>query len=311
MTRKQNSQSAPGSSRAGTSEGKPKRGVSLYSYSGELGSTMTMEDCMVEMYDMRAGGIEILAPAHIEGYPNPSAKWVKNWFALLDKYKLKPGEYCHWMDSRLHPGGDLDAKESVDYMILDMKLASRLGFKYARSKFGVIDETLTPVKNWREIAKRAIPYAQKYNVRLNPEIHYPTRLKSKMMDDYVEFIEKEKTYPWFGLHLDLGLFADKPTPEMIAMTIAMGETTAILNTPEDMVPFLRYVPNMHAKFVNMSDDFIETSTPYAEIIALLIKHKWNGYLFSEYEGENKDVPGYSSDQLRKQHVMLKRLLGES
>jgi hypothetical protein len=146
---------------------------------------------------------------------------------------------------------------------------------------------------------------------MNPEIHYPTRLSSKMMDDYVEFIEKEKTLPWFGLHLDFGLFANKPTPEMIAMTKAMGESTSILNMPEEMVPLLSYVPNMHAKFVNMSEDFVETTTPYDEIIAILIKHQWNGYLFSEYEGENKDVHGYSSDQLRKQHVMLKRLLGEA
>jgi len=319
MTRKQFLQTAAGiatvaavgSSCIGASKGKPKRGVSLYSYSGELGSTMTMEDCMVEMQDMGAEGIEILAPGHIEGYPEVGDEWVKNWFELLKKYNLKQGEYCHWMDSRLHPGRDLDAKETVQYMIMDMKIANRLGFKYGRSKFGVIDETLTPVKNWREIVKEALPYAQQYDFRINPEVHAPTRLKSKMMDDYVEFIEKEKTLPWFGLHLDFGLFVDKPTPGMMSMYKATGESSTVLNKPEDIVPFLPYVPNMHSKFVNMSENFVETTTPYDEIIAVLIKHKWGGYLLSEYEGENKDVPGYSSDQIRKQHVMLKRLLGEA
>jgi len=38
---------------------------------------------------------------------------------------------------------------------------------------------------------------------------------------------------------------------------------------------------------------------------------WDGYLFSEYEGKDKAVPGYASDQLRRQHVMLKRCLGEA
>ena len=80
--------------------------------------------------------------------------------------------------------------------------------------------------------------------------------------------------------------------------------------PEEIVPLLPYVYACHAKFVNMSDDLIETTTPYDEIIDILIKHNWDGYLLSEYEGPNKDVPGYSSDQLRKQHVMMKRLLGE-
>lgn len=104
MTRKQFLQTAAGVAAVAASNGKPRRGVSLYSYAGELGSTMTIEDCMVEMQDMGAEGIEILAPAHIDGYPNVREEWVKNWFALLEKYKLKQGEYCHWMDSRLHKG---------------------------------------------------------------------------------------------------------------------------------------------------------------------------------------------------------------
>ena len=64
----------------------------------------------------------------------------------------------------------------------------------------------------------------------------------------------------------------------------------MINKPEDIVPFLPYVPNMHTKFVNMSDDFVETTTPYAEIIAILIKHNWDGYLLSEYEGETRMFP---------------------
>jgi hypothetical protein len=325
MTRKQFLQAAAGvaavaavgSPGVGASKGKPKRGVSLYSYSDDLGSTMTMEDCMVEMLDMGAEGIEILAPGHVDGYPNPSAEWIKNWFALLEKYRIKPGEYCHWMDSRLHPGRELDAKETVDYMILDMKLANRLGFRYGRSKFGVIDNTLTPVKNWREIVKMALPYAQKYDFRINPEVHLPTKLKSQMMDDYVDFIDKEKTLPWFGLHLDLGLFQNKPREAETGLG-RPGETTSrksppftVVNTPEEIVPFLPYAPNMHSKFFNMSEDFVETTIPYDEIIPILIKHKWDGYLLSEYEGPHKEIPGYTSDQLRKQHVMLKRLLGEA
>ena len=64
---------AVGSSGArAASTGRPKRGVSIYSYAGELNVTMTLEDCMADMYGMDAEGIEILANGHIEGYPNPS-----------------------------------------------------------------------------------------------------------------------------------------------------------------------------------------------------------------------------------------------
>ena len=39
----------------------PKRGVSTYCYVGELNTTMTLEDCLLDMQDMGARGIEILA----------------------------------------------------------------------------------------------------------------------------------------------------------------------------------------------------------------------------------------------------------
>ncbi|MDF2672147.1 MAG: sugar phosphate isomerase/epimerase, partial [Clostridiales bacterium] len=50
--------------------------------------------------------------------------------------------------------------------------------------------------------------------------------------------------------------------------------------------------------------------PYEEIVNTLIKHNWNGYLLSEYEGPKARITGGASEQLRRQHVMLKRLLGE-
>ena len=38
-----------------------KRGVSIYSYSGEYGKTMDLEDCFQDIANMGATGIEILA----------------------------------------------------------------------------------------------------------------------------------------------------------------------------------------------------------------------------------------------------------
>jgi hypothetical protein len=61
---------------------KIKRGVSLYSYSGEFGATMTLEDCFMDMYDMGATGVEILANGHIHKYPQPTDEWLEEWFRL-------------------------------------------------------------------------------------------------------------------------------------------------------------------------------------------------------------------------------------
>ena len=40
------------------------------------------------------------------------------------------------------------------------------------------------------------------------------------------------------------------------------------------------------------------------------EHGWSGYLLSEFGGKGKNEPGGTASQIRKQHVMLKRLLGE-
>jgi len=285
-------------------DGKPKRGVSLYSYSGEFGVSMELEDCLADMYDMGAEGLEILANGHIENYPNPTDEWLENWFSLLNEYEIVPAEYGHWVDSRLHPGRELTTKESYDMLVRDIKLANTLGFTVMRTKLGVIDEVLTPVKNWQEFITMALPVAEEHNVKMCPEIHQPTALRSKMVDDYVEFIERTGTEN-FGLNIDFGVFQSGEGRMQIPGV--SNEPSA----PEDMIPLLPYVYACHAKFTDMTDDLIEPTHPYDRIIEVLSEHKWEGYLLSEYEGRDKEALGHSSDQLRRQHVMMKRYLGEA
>lgn len=283
--------------------GKPKRGISLYSYAGELYTSMTLEDCLADMSSMGAYGLEILANGHITNYPDPTDEWVENWYNLLNKYGIVPVEYGHWVDSRLHEGRELTTKESYNMLLRDIKLANKLGFTVMRTKLGVIDEILTPVKNWKEIIELALPVAADHNVVMCPEIHQPTALKSEIVDDYVEFIQKTGTKN-FGLNIDFGVFQAKEQMMKIpGVTIETSE-------PEDIIPLLPYIYACHAKFSNMTDDLIEDSHPYDEIIGVLMEHKWDGYLLSEYEGPNKDVLGYVPDQLRRQHLMMKRYLGE-
>lgn len=281
----------------------PKRGVSIYSYSGEYGVTMDLEDCFADMYDMGAHGLEILANGHITNYPDPTDEWLEKWFKLLDKYEIVPVEYGHWVDSRLYEGRELDTKESYEMLARDIKLAGRLGFTVMRTKLGVIDDLNTPVKNWREFIKMALPLAEENNVRMCPEIHLPTPLKSKMVDDYVEFIEKTGT-KYFGLNVDFGVFQT----EFQFRYPGMPEEGAC-SYPEDIVPLLKYVYCCHAKFNHMSDDFKETTIPYEKVISLMVENNWDGYLLSEYEGPHKDETGFVSSQLRKQHIMMKRILG--
>lgn len=290
-------------------KGKAKRGVSLYSYHGEYGVSMDLENMFMEMEDMGAYGLEILGNSHIEGYPNPSDQWYENWDRLIAKYHIEPVEYGHWVDSRRYPGRELTTEESVEMLIHDFKIANRLGFKVLRTKLGVIDHTLTPVKNWRDFISGALEAAQQYDVRMCPEIHSPTVLRSQMIDDYVEFIEKTGT-KHFGLNIDFSIF-QTGSNDLIGFGPEDFVGPPCQHSPvQELEALLPYVYCCHAKFMRMDENCNEVVIPYQEIVELLVKNNWGGYLLSEYEGAKSNVPGHTSTQIRRQHVMLKRLLGE-
>jgi len=312
----------PGATAAAAKPG-PKRGVSIYSYSSDLNVTCTLEDCFAEMSDLDTRGydlgLEVLTGV-VEDYPNPSDAWVKKWHDMCAKYRLRPVEFGHWIDSKLYneAGPWLSTRESYEQLVQDIKLGSKLGFTHGRTKLGVIDQpgmpefdTLTPVRNWREIIKMALPVAEKHNFRMLPEIHAPTLLRSKILDDYVDFIQKEKTTPWFGLNIDFGVFQN--------ITSARGRggqpggqpmKEGSYSRPEEIVPLLPFVHCCHAKFNEITDACECPNIPYAAIVEILKQHNWDGYLLSEYEGADRNAGGGFA-AVRKQHVMLKRLLGET
>ncbi len=282
----------------------PKRGVALYSYSAEFGMIKNLEDCFEDVCDMGAHGIEILANTHIENYPYPSDQWIDYWWRLCDKYEVIPVEYGNWIDSHVLGNRDLTTEESYEMLARDIRLAHRMGFKVMRTKMPVISNALEPVDNWRDIIRMALPLAQQLGIKMCPEIHTPTNLKSKMVKDFVDFIEETGT-KHFGLNIDLSVF------QTVFAEGAYKDPNYVANEPEDLIKLLPYIYCIHAKFIHMNDAFEETTIPYEAIINILKEHRWDGYLLSEYEGADKYAPGYEVGQtLRKHHIMMKNYIGE-
>ncbi|SKB99210.1 Sugar phosphate isomerase/epimerase [Lachnospiraceae bacterium] len=282
----------------------PKRGVALYSYSAEFGFEKTLEDCFEDLCDMGAHGIEILANTHIENYPYPTDEWVDKWFRLCDKYQVEPVEYGHWIDVRVLQDRNLTTEEAIERLEQDMRLAHRLGFHVLRTKMSVINDALDPVENWRDIIRGVLPLAEKLDLKLCPEIHIPTSLKSQMIKDYVDFIKETGTKN-FGLNIDFSVFRK---------TFREGEFVSpgfVPSEPEDLIPLIPYIYCCHAKFFEVNEDFEETMVPYKEILTILKDNGWDGYLLSEYEGNDKYDQGYEVGQvLRRHHIMMKRILGQ-
>lgn len=297
------------SSAAPAPESKIKLGVALYSYTGDYQVTMSLEDCIAEVADLGGEGIEILSETHIPGYPNPDSKWIDQWHNWMAKYKTKPTCYDCWIDSRLRKDRTLTVQESLDFLLMDMKLANRLGYKIMRPKLGVVTPDLMPDPVWRETIERALPQAEKLDVRIAPEIHAPTPLKSRIVDTYMDLITKTKT-KHFGFLIDFSVFQVRPRRDVPARRRAPGEIPEELaEDPKDLLPLLPYTFHYHAKFWEMTDEFREYSIPYEKVIPVLVEHGYDGYLSSEYEGTRE--LGRGADQVRRQHVMLRELLAKS
>ena len=85
----------------------------------------------------------------------------------------------------------------------------------------------------------------------------------------------------------------------------------IYNNPNSLIAFKNRIVHVHAKFYEMLNDYTEYSIPYAQIIDVLKRCEYDGYVSSEYEGNRhiQDIMEVDSvEQVRRHQEMLKRLL---
>jgi sugar phosphate isomerase/epimerase len=313
----------------------PKRGVSLFSYTMEFQYRKTFEDILEHVADLAAPdqgyqmGVEILH-GHVPDYPNPSTAWVDNWHKLVEKYNLFPAEFGTWTDSNRYFGRETTAKEELDALIIDIKLANLLGFDRIRSRYANASingvPSLQPGGGARfpwmtaamgnnaqagyggeprlkatmlEVIKAALPTAEKYNVRITEEFQWD--IKARQCAEMVEFIEKEKASPWYSINPDFAKFANLSYS---------GAPKKPVSEPKDLIPVLPYCGILHAKCGDIDENCEDKSTPFPEIIKILLDHSWDGYLITEYQGP-KMFEGQSVNQVRRMSVQLRRLLGEA
>ena len=296
-------------------KGHPQRGISVYSYEVLLGKTMTLEDCFLEMYDTGATCFELLT-SYIENYPNPTTKWVDNYWRLCEKYNLRPAELGHWCENHLHRGPALSDDEIVEQLKQDFRLANLLGFRSLRTKITCVNDLCDPEPGWQRYIEKALPWAEKYDVRMQNEVHGPTTLHTPhIRDEYLDFIRRTGTQH-FGFNIDFGTFQTKAAKGLEWMDMGFDDPTL----PEEIVEFLPYSWTCHPKFTNMTEDFEETTIPYREVIKQIVDHGWNGNLISEYEGpirftaeSSPESFGRAMDeipeQIRRHQIMMRNLLG--
>lgn len=76
---------------------------------------------------------------------------------------------------------------------------------------------------------------------------------------------------------------------------------------------LPYIKHFHGKIYEMTEDMVEYSIPYKEIIEYLDKKGYDGYISTEYEGNRFTLPGepmQEKEQIRRHQAMLKKYIDE-
>jgi sugar phosphate isomerase/epimerase len=287
-----------------------KYGVSLYSFTEDFGTVLTLEDACAHIADMGATGIEILGEAHVPGYPDPASAWIDHWHALLGKYRLEPTNYGSWIDTRLRLARNLTAVEAAADLTRDIRLAAQLGFGFVRPKIGVVSMDLRPDPIWEEAVERVLELAERSRIVICPEIHAPTPIRHPIVEDYLRFIERTGT-KYFGLLLDTGIFQDRPLPPWPGETEEMRRTflDGIRVDPADFMLIAKHVVFIQAKFHDIDNRLQDQHIPWEKVVPMLRKAGYSGYLSSEYEGSRE--PWRSLEQVRRQHALLRKLEREA
>ena len=340
----------PGAAKAEPAKSKIKRGVSFYSYQEEYyNHSMTLEDCFAEVASMGATGVQLIAEEMVPNYPDPPKEWVDQWFKLHEKYHTTPTSLDTFVDVYWGGRRNMSLQESVDTLVGQLKLAKLLGFYCMRPTTGPVPDA-APEMVERSLDAAAkydvriapeihspIPLKGKYidsyigliersktkhlglTLDMGVFVNRPVRVAvarqirdGVLREDLVRFI---RTLHDSGASLEQArseLETRNPNPAEVRLLNSFYSTVAEQNI-RDLPPVVPHIMNIHGKFYEMTEDLTEYSIPYDEVIPVLIAGGYDKSIDSEFEGQRsiQDVSETDScEQIRRQHVMLRRLLGE-
>lgn len=320
-----------------------KRGVSLYSFQEEVFlRQMTLEDCIKTCAAIGANGIEVVSEQSFDEWPNLSDATYDRWHEMMAENGTVP--VCHdlMLDTKLRKGQLMSIDDQVQSIVRDLKHARRLGCPFTRVLVFVSPDVLEKAIPYAE------QYDVKMLLEVHAPLHFDHPWINRHMDmmersgsAHVGFLPDMgmflKHFPkvWSDKFIRLGArphivdhiikaYDDRTLSEYVFQDIrdmggqgaelGMAETLRhnLFAEPKRMLDFMHRIHNIHGKFYEMTSDYVEPSIPYDEIVAVLKQGGYQGYICSEYEGNRwiQDAgPVDSVEQVRRQHVMLERLIG--
>jgi sugar phosphate isomerase/epimerase len=323
-----------------------KRGVSLYSFQNEtFQGKMSLEDCIRTSAELGARGIEIIGEQTFWGWPEVGVEQdaIDNWHSLIAKYDCVPVSHDYMLDYKRYKDRPMPFEEQVASVRKDIDFGAALGMPFIRSLVSIAPEVLVAAAPYAE--EKGIKLLTEVHAPLHFDHPWIIRMAEMFqksgspalgfLPDMGMFLKKfppvwAEKFKRMGVPANIAdyivkAYEDRTLSEYVILDVQnMGGTGPAIGMaetlrhnaafePKRMLDYMPMIHNVHGKFYEMTADYVEPSIPYDEIVSVLDQGGYTGYICSEYEGnrwiEDAEEPD-SIEQVRRQQVMLARLIGE-
>ncbi len=322
-----------------------KLGASLFCYGTEYARfEYDFEECVRQAAMAGATGYEIVGTQMLPSYPNVSDEFLGMVRDLEVKYGIAPQCYGSNNDRGLRPDRDLTDDEMLADAIIDLKTANKLGCKVMRVQWMMSPAAFERLAPYAELydVKCGIeihnPDTPKSKV-MQEYMDVIKRTGSKYLGFIPDFgfLAVAPNKPQWMKALAIGVkeehlqmaaeckYAGMPLEEAQKKLAEAGAHPAIAGVLQGMYSFVQFRPKeelpkmleelkeilpysfeMHGKFHYLSEDCVEPSIPYEEILTMLKEENYSGYIMSEYE----DELGCGGVEFTRRHLaMEKKILG--
>lgn len=318
-----------------------KVGCTLFCFGSEyIKGQLDLEGCIRTAAEIGAEGYEIVATQMIPSYPYVTDEVAGFFRRMTDKYGIAPVTYAANMDRGMRRDRDLTEDEMLAMAINDLKSARKLGCTVMREQYlmspGAMvrlapyaedygirvgieihnpDSPITaPIMAYREAYEKCgsayigfipdfgcfatAPNKPKWDKALAAGV--PGEVLQAITEmKYAEVPQDE------AIERTAELMGGNPGPAMDFLSGAYGFVQFRKSCRAELEGLKEILPvsfEMHGKCHYVGEDLHEPAIPYEEILPVIVKSDFDGYIMTEYEDEG----GYSGIEMAKRHMAMVR-----
>jgi len=329
---------------------KIKRSVSMYSLQDQYArGKMSLEDIFKLLVTLEAD-MEFISDQMMKRTPEPTDETLKEWDRLCSQYSVKPVCNDIFINTNLFQNRTLTKRESTDALIKEIKLANRLGFPLVRLVSMTPSEIIEPALEVAE--KLNVKMGLEIHAGMSfdhPKTKEYLDLMFKLNSDHVGLVIDTGIFCRRHPRVSTNYFRDLGTNEEVIKYIddvftggscTKGLFGEKMEFPDDLKKlfknpidgeysffstgyeteefsvleqYMPYIKHFHGKIYEMTNEGVEYSIPFDELVKYLDSKGYDGYISTEYEGNRFTLPGEEIkevEQVTAHQKMLKKYIDE-